>query len=199
MKKHGTGKRTNQASNTSQKFSTLFEGCKSTHPLCKYIYAVMTFRRLLQSLLIVLFYYNPMLQTISVLLLVGISFLIFVKFRPYTDSRMNFIEGFSEACFLIIHLLIRYLAADDSSPEYSGKDRINMGWIIISSCCLVILIEAVIFLKEYVDMIRGLYKKLSTRHKSWAGKNRAQRIKSMEAMFYSLKKRRRISNHENFE
>jgi len=172
VKKYGTEEGNLQANKNSQKFSTLFEGCKSTHPLCKYIYAVMIFRRLLQSMLIVFCYYDPLLQTTLVLLLVGISTLIFVKFKPYTDARNNFIEGFSEACFFIIHLVIRYLAADDSSPEFSGIDRINMGWVMICCCCLVILIELGIFIKEYADMIHGLYKRYLARLKGLAGKGK---------------------------
>jgi len=199
VKKHAIGKGNKQVSKISRKYSTLFEGCKSTHPLCKYMYAVITFRRMVQSLLIVFLYYYPMVQTTSVFLVVGISFFVFVASRPYTDPRNNFIEGFSEACFFVIHLVITFFAADDLSPKFSGKERIYLGWVIITSCCLVILIETVIFLKEYVDTLRVLYRRYFSRTKGLEGKDQLRKIKRIrrDKLFYSLEKTRKTNRQGN--
>jgi len=77
---------------------------------------------------------------------------------PFETKRENICNTIIEILFGAIHAAIYILIYDDHNPSFTEEQRLQMGWVIIVACG-VILIISVVFLniiEQVKDVIKGI-------------------------------------------
>lgn len=84
-------------------------------PISKYHTVIILIRRFIHSGGMVLFYYFPIIQVLSVMMPNLILLLICLFKNPHMNTRMKFIETFTEIGFFCIHSIIFIFSMDNAS------------------------------------------------------------------------------------
>lgn len=121
-------------------FSTLTDEFKyDTQKLVPiYFNAFFVIRRLVLVLALIFLHDYPYVEVIVLILNCLIWLILLLKYFPYDKKMHNIVNIISEFLFVVIHVMIFLFAHDDQKDWLTDKKRLDLGWIIIS-CCGVIL------------------------------------------------------------
>ena len=129
-----------------------------------------------------------------VMVVVIFSVLLILITLPHVTRGNNFIDGFSEIAFCIIHIIVRFLASDDEKAEMSGDDRIKLGWVIIALSAAVIAAELGLIFYEYYKVLKKIINICKQWRGSKKGKGLQKRSSNIRTGVYSLGRLKKSSN-----
>jgi len=114
-------------------------------------------RRLIMCLSLVFLQGYPYVQINVLCLLMLASIFYSWYFAPYTTKKENICNTLIEVLFGCIHGVIYVLVYDDHNPTFSDDQRLQMGWVIMFACGIILVISLGLSLIEQVRMIiRGI-------------------------------------------
>jgi len=135
------------------KYSTLTEEFKydKNHLAPLYFTAFFIIRRLVLTLAIVFLHDHPYVEVTILILNCVIWFGLLIKYFPYDNKLNNIVNIISELLFIVIHIVIFLFAHDDSKDWLSDQKKMDLGWIIISCCGVILgLILIASFIEQYL-------------------------------------------------
>lgn len=160
------------------RYDTLVEEYDVKKKAGRYFIPIWLVRRLVMCLSLVFLQGYPYLQ-INVLCILVIGTIIHSwVYTPYATKKENICNTVIEILFGCIHAGVYLLIYDDHNPSFSEKQRLQMGWVIIIACGVILVITMGLNLFEQIkEVIRGIkvLKKLVS--KPTAMKNKRRKIK----------------------
>lgn len=140
-------------------FETFYEGYKLDDGVSKHFRAFSVLRFLFFGLVLVFFYYIPLLQ-ISCSFLIALTYLILVyTIKPHEEMYEYYVELTTESLFTIGNFLFLILGLDDSYGLISVGTRVFIGWLIFFVYILALVISVCLVIYEIIETIKMLKKK----------------------------------------
>jgi len=128
--------------------------------------AIWLVRRLIMCLSLVFLQGFPYVQ-INVLCIVMVASIFYTWVcAPYNTKKENICNTLMELLFGLIHGVVYVLIYDDHNPYFSEAQRLQMGWVIIFTCGVILVISLGLNLLDQVRaVIQGirLVKKLMSK------------------------------------
>jgi len=134
------------------KFSTLTEEFKYQErnfiPL--YFNAFFILRRLALTLTLVFLHNYPYLEVFLLIFNCLIWTILLFKYLPYENKVNNIVNILSEILFVGIHIIILLFAHDDNINWLSETQKLDLGWIVIGCCGVVLALTLIAsFVEQY--------------------------------------------------
>jgi len=155
--------RKSRSKEDQNKYESLFSPYKFKPKVCYYFNLFLLIRRFAFPAALVLFYYNTVLQLVSIIIVHLIPTAISLKYAPYKDPKISFCIIIDEVVTLAIYVLIGWIHHVNNTPYVTETTKELIGWGIIlcmSISCLTniaFLIRSNIVLT--IDAIKQLLKK----------------------------------------
>jgi len=158
------------------KYSTLTEEFKYKEgqymPL--YFNAFFVLRRLAMTLTLVFLHDYPYMEVLLLILNCVVWTVLLLNYTPYNNRINNVVNILSEILFVGIHIVIFLFAHDDSIDWLSEKEKLDLGWIVIG-CCGVIL--ALTLIASFVEQYYAFKSMILLLIKVIKGKKQAPKMK----------------------
>jgi len=148
------------------KYETLAKEYNIKKIAARYFIPIWLIRRFTMCLSLVFLQGYPYVQINVLCLLVATTIYYSWMYAPYATKKENICNTLMEILFGCIHGCIYILIYDDHNPSFSEDQRLQMGWVIIFACGIILLISLGLNLLEQVRaVIRGirLLKKLMSK------------------------------------
>ena len=144
------------------KYDTLVKEFDVTKKSARNFIVVWLIRRLVMCLSLVFLQGYPYVQiNVLCILMAGAIFHSWV-YAPYATKKENICNTLMELLFGLIHGVIYVLIYDDHNPSFSEEQRLQMGWIIIFACGVILVISMGLSLIEQVREVLRAIKLLRT-------------------------------------
>jgi len=138
-------------------YDTLVKEYNIKKKSARHFIVIWLMRRLIMCLSLVFLQGYPYVQinVLCILMIAGI-FYSWV-YAPYNTKRENICNTIMEILFGCVHAVIYVLIYDDHNPYFSDKQRLQMGWVIIFACGVILIISMGLSLIGQVrEVIRGI-------------------------------------------
>ena len=150
-------------------------------------------RRLIMCLSLVFLQGFPYVQINVLCILMLASIFYSWYYTPYTTRKENICNTLIEIFFGCIHGVIYVLIYDDHNPYFSDDQRLQMGWVIIFACGIILAISMGLSLAGQVRVIiRGI--RLLKQLLSKKDKPKTHKKKKLDGEMISLQQSR-FSEH----
>jgi len=114
-------------------------------------------RRLIMCLSLVFLQGYPYVQINVLCILMLASIFYSWYYVPYMTRKENICNTLIEIFFGCIHAVIYVLIYDDHNPSFTEQQRLQMGWVIIFACGIILVISMGLSLVEQARVvIRGV-------------------------------------------
>jgi len=139
------------------KYETLVKGFDLKKKSARHFIGVWLVRRLVMCLSLVFLQGYPYIQINFLCLLVIGTIYYSWRYKPYATKKENICNTLVEILFGLIHGVIYLLIHDDHKRYFSEERRLQMGWIIIFACGVILMISLGLSLIEQIrEVIRGI-------------------------------------------
>jgi len=151
-----------------KKFGTLIEELKTDPKVIipKYINFLFLIRRLVLAMTLVFLYDYPYVEvTMLILNYLGWTVLLCI-YMPYESKLNNVVNITTEVIFTGVHVVIFLLVHDDTVQAFSDDLRLTLGWVIIGSCGVILVVTLVASFVQQFETMKELFllvKKLLTK------------------------------------
>jgi len=139
------------------KYEALAKGYNINKKSSRNFVGIWLVRRLIMCLSLVFLQGYPYVQ-INVLCLLMLAAIFYSwAYAPYATKKENICNTLMEVLFGCIHGVIYVLVYDDHNPTFSEQQRLQMGWVIIFSCGIILVISLGLSILEQLRvLLRGL-------------------------------------------
>lgn len=139
-----------------KEFESLYEGMKIDDGVSKHFRAFSMIRFLFFGLVLVFFYYMPLLQ-ITLSFLIAVIYLgVLIKIQPHEEIYEYRIELFTESMFSLGNFMFLLLVLDDNYQIMSIGKRVFIGWIIFWIYVLALVVSIGLVIYEIIQLVKKI-------------------------------------------
>ncbi|CAD8079131.1 unnamed protein product [Paramecium sonneborni] len=131
-------------------YGTLYENINTKSSTAMMYSYINLNRKALFIIVVVYFYYQPLLQTIFCCFISFLNIALIIYENPFTSKADLIQNGVPDFCIFILMLLSTGFALDDIIGLLSADQRFQIGWVMIGTIGLSIFVQVVFLLREFI-------------------------------------------------
>ncbi|KAM3132028.1 hypothetical protein pb186bvf_015912 [Paramecium bursaria] len=132
------------------KYGSIYEGLK-LQGYSKYYLVGQMFKKLLFMISLIIFYYQPVYQSLFIFMICNINLIFLIKFTPINEIQEYKKQLLSELCVQVTILLISLFVLDDQMTFLAYSQRSLIGWICIFNISFIIIYQMIMDIKYYIN------------------------------------------------